>query len=282
MTTTTSNSVIEKIKKTLALAENNTNEHESRAAMLHAQRLLAKHGLSMKDVSTADVPSKKDVVENKTEASQKVWWTGRLASIVAENFKCFIYNSFYGRSHSIVFVGIKEDAEIAKTVFQFAKTSVEYYAKKYVNKKKKELEESSGFNFKKMSDDEVSDLAYSVLGAQKIIQLKDKYLEEKTYKMRLIMAIKEKLGLNVDAAALKNDFIMGFLSGLKQQFEDQVEKNDWGLVLVKDEDVVKYMDTLNLSSSKARSSAKRSGDQEAIAAGYKKGKSFSSPKGHLE
>lgn len=71
----------------------------------------------------------------------------------------------------------------------------------------------------------------------------------------------------------KNDYIKGFLRGLKAKFKEQVDKNNWGLVLTKDQLIVNYVNDMNFrkgSSLKVNSS----GNDYAYNKGFKEGKSF--------
>lgn len=111
--------IIEKIRKCLALAQNNPSEEEAKAAALQAQKLLAKYGISAADVqATKEIEEIeesviwfKDCVKNPSRA-----WKINLASIVANNFRCRHF--FYGKG-AVVFYGHKTDAEAAAEVFKF-------------------------------------------------------------------------------------------------------------------------------------------------------------------
>jgi len=278
--------IIDKIQNMLKTATNHaSSEAEAQSAMLLAQKLMAKHGLEMADLEAhADDDQKKEVAKDYTEAAKTEWWQGRLANVIADNFKCFVYlNKWTAGKQRIVFVGLKEDAEIAKTIYMFAASVVPHLAKQYLKDRKKEAEKNSGYNFKTMTDAELYEMAENELSDFDLYELKNKYADdEKIYKMRMIMKIKEVLGLNIDAAGVKNDYISGFLSGLQAQFAEQLKQNqEWGLVLVKDKEVVEYYENLDLKKGKG-SSAKASGDGQARAAGYQRGKSWSSPTGGIQ
>lgn len=74
----------------------------------------------------------------------------------------------------------------------------------------------------------------------------------------------------------KNDFYRGFIDGLNKAFKDQVNENDWGLVLVKDELVIKAMEKLNLKSVKKANGIppKFSNNKNLYNEGYKHGNNF--------
>lgn len=113
--------VLDKVKKLLAVADstNNSNANECESALLKAQSLLASAGLSMEDVAQDE--SLKEIVEMSiTELGQTIWWKRDLSVLIAKNFRCISYTTRHHRKTGLGFCGIKADAEIAKTVFQFA------------------------------------------------------------------------------------------------------------------------------------------------------------------
>jgi hypothetical protein len=79
---------------------------------------------------------------------------------------------------------------------------------------------------------------------------------------------------------IKNDYIRGFLQGLKEQFEEQVNKNEWGLVLVVDKDVTDVYNKKNLKKTQT-SRVRTSNNNHAINEGYKTGKSFIITNGYI-
>lgn len=111
--------VIEKIRKCLALANNNPSEEEAKAAALMAQKLLAKYNISLSDVEGSDVSEEiveetvwfKDCVKGVARA-----WKYQLAAIVGKNFRCKYF--FYGKS-AVAFYGHKTDTQVAAEVFKY-------------------------------------------------------------------------------------------------------------------------------------------------------------------
>lgn len=83
------------------------------------------------------------------------------------------------------------------------------------------------------------------------------------------------------ANALKNDYINGFLSGLNDKFKEQVEKESFALVLIKDEIVVQAYEDMKLKKGKPwqRSTAQ---DEDAVKQGYIDGKNFRKPQAAIE
>ena len=132
----TTEKIMEKIKKLLALANNNPSEDEAMAAALKAQEMMAKYNIVLDDLD--DKPENHEIVK-------KIWvqdgkhnvkkWKWNLAQIVAKNFRCKVYAI---SKTDICFYGYKEDAEIALQVFSFLYNVGNKFAIRHYNKCKKE------------------------------------------------------------------------------------------------------------------------------------------------
>ena len=112
--------IIEKIRKCLALAENNPSEEEAKAAALQAQKLLAKYNISMVDIEAAGGSTEQIVeeavwFENCVKGVARAW-KYELAEIVANSFRCKHF--FYGRK-AAVFYGHETDAKAAAEVYRY-------------------------------------------------------------------------------------------------------------------------------------------------------------------
>jgi len=213
--------IIEKIKKLFNLAQNNPNDNESQSALLQAQRLMAENDIEQSQVDQKVVDNTKEVVhENLTSESKIVWYKKSLAYVIAENFRCKNYIQ-KGYGGGLMFLGLKDDVELAKMVFEFASESIEYGANAFVKKYK-----SNYYN-------------YSV--------------------------------------GIKNDYLQGWINGLSAQYKEQVNKNGWGLVLVKNALVVQEIEKMNFRKGQG-SSHNSSGNNKARETGFQHGKSFSSNK----
>lgn len=110
------NKIIDKIRKLLALSES-SNEHEAKLAMLKAQELLAKHKMTLKDVEGTE---KIEVKKHYTDVTfTKAKWKGRLASIIADNFGCYVFYSTRN-TNRIVFLGKEEDVLVCEIILSYA------------------------------------------------------------------------------------------------------------------------------------------------------------------
>jgi hypothetical protein len=86
---------------------------------------------------------------------------------------------------------------------------------------------------------------------------------------------KRLAGDRAKTMAIKNDYISGYLQGLSDKFKEQIEKEQWGLILVKDALVVQENNNMNYKKAPA-SRASMAGNSEAREKGYKDGKKFNS------
>lgn len=213
--------VIRKVQKLFALAnDGNKTSDESDTAMLMAQKLLAKHRLSMKDIEMANgKQSRKAIYGDGTEYTRLQWWMKTLAMTISENFKCYTFVQHSYKKTKIVFLGLEEDIELCKMVYNFAVASIKFHSEQYMK-------------FRGISGDR---------------------------------------GLTM---SIKNDYISGYLQGLSDKFKEQVSRENWGLILVKDALVVKEYNNLSLKAGKSSKRSSR-GDADAKAKGYTDGMNFS-------
>lgn len=285
------NDILKKIQNLLnTTTEKGASEAEAQNAILLAQKLMAKHGLDMADIeaSSNDKETKKEVIEGYgTEGFKLAWWHKSLANVIANNFRCYYFMRSFYKETRIVFMGLKEDVEIAKSIFKFASAQIEYHARKYRKNRKKELEEQNlPEGFKDFSIKEVIDYASRSGVRDYVIDgILRKYDKEAMQRKYLTIEIKEAMNIKIDGPALRNDYIRGFIAGLDEKFREQVEvnKEEWGLVLVKDTDVVERYNELSKNFRTARASkVSSSNDASAFNAGVKQGKKFNQVSGELE
>lgn len=267
--------------------DNGASEAEAQTAMLMAQKLMAKHGLDMSDVEATDnEKEEKEIVEEFGNDSKITWWHKSLARVIADNFRCYYFLRSGHKVTRIVFMGVKEDAEIAKSIFKFASAQIEYHAKQYRKKRRKELEDLHlPKGFKKFDIDQVIDYAIEVGVPEYIVDaILNRYDKEPMKRKYLTVEIKKSLNISINGTAIRNDYIEGFLAGLDQKFKEQVEENkeEWGLVLVKDKDLVEKYEDMSKHFRTAKASRYSSlGDSKAFASGVKQGRQFQQVRGEL-
>lgn len=276
---------IDKIKGLLDMnTENGCTESEAQAAMLMAQKLMAKHGIDMEEVSSTTEVSKEVVNEAASDSTKRnSWFEPQLAMVVGENFRCHVYLAGGTR---ITFLGLKEDVEIAKAVYKFAHVQALHHAREYRIQRKRRLMKESGLpDFKKMDHIDVVCFAQDIgMGNGYVMNLAERHWDNNETKKRVIVtAIKKHLGISGDGAEIRNTFLKGFLKGLRDAFEKQKADlvTEFGLVLVKDEEVDDAYKALNLRSG-GSSRVRTKADPEAFEAGRKRGADFKQISGELE
>lgn len=218
-----------KIKNLFNLAKDNSNRNEAENALLMAQKLMAQNNIEHVDIEGMAKP-KEVLRENITEIAKLSWWEKRLGMVIARNFRCEMFTTpYYKKGSTVTFVGLRNDVELAKTVYNFARMAI--------------ARDSASF-------------------------------------MKNHNKNKITIGSN-NSAGVKNEFITGWISGLDEKYKQQVDKNGWGLVLVKDPAVQQYMKKIKLVAG-AKSNIQRANNSGAYSSGYKSGNAFSSPRGMIE
>ena len=151
------NQILERISKALKLGKHNNNENEAQAAILAAQRLMAKYKISEEDINDFlnenEKQDNKVIEENADNETNNDKWKRNLMITIAKNFRCDVY---YHRK-KLVIVGAKEDILISKRVYLYAKQSIlnsfkiffrdnyEYYAEDTSMRNKCKREYALGF-----------------------------------------------------------------------------------------------------------------------------------------
>lgn len=111
----------EKIRKLLALAQS-PNEHEAKSAMLKARQLMAEHKLTEMDCVDAKKQEVKDIITDITCSKRWHPWIVLLSGVIGENYCCKAYRNHYkGKQMQYIgFIGLEDDVEICRTVFEYA------------------------------------------------------------------------------------------------------------------------------------------------------------------
>lgn len=209
--------IINKIQKLFARKQSNYAA-EAETALLVAQKLMIQHGLTMQDIG--QLPSEEcKVAEQSAYHSQTPMWHGKIANILAKNFRCksiWLWKNRNGNTVRVMtFIGYPEDAAIVKEAYLYAIALV-------------------NFN---------------------------------------IRCIKKRYP-RVTRGYL-NTYIDGFIVGLKTKFDEQVNKEEWGLVLVTPVPVQTQYDAYNpVTINPKGRPPEKSNNQKAFNQGYIDGKNF--------
>jgi len=113
------NKIIDRVKKILALANNNTNEHEAASAAATAAKLMEKYNLSQSEVIIKELSDEdcvtKDTAGKEYRAMPK--WMGSIAIGVARMFDCECKFEFNFGRKSIAFYGYDVDVIVCKQTY---------------------------------------------------------------------------------------------------------------------------------------------------------------------
>jgi hypothetical protein len=130
--------IIDKVRKAIALSTYNPSAEEGQTALLKAQELMAKHNIGMDEVGDKKI-EKEVVVADLTSRGRTPFWKKSLAKVISENFRCMAYTSKFGGKSSLKILGLTEDVELAKEMFDFAVGTLEYSVGEYMKRLRREL-----------------------------------------------------------------------------------------------------------------------------------------------
>lgn len=125
-------SVIAKIVKLRALASNNTNENEMKAAASAADRLMQEYRISQAEIEATDSTQCEPFVQLKvSEGGRRTQWREVLLSALVEHYGCCFYYQSH-RSHitgkgvqSYTVVGRKSDTDIVQYMFTWLESEIQ-------------------------------------------------------------------------------------------------------------------------------------------------------------
>lgn len=112
--------ILDRIRKLLALAGRNENENEAQAALIQAQAMMARHGITHVP-EAGQAPAVEKVEQGiAVRAGRLENWRVKLGMVIADNFRCrLILQSAY-RDTRVLFIGNESDLAIATAVYQAA------------------------------------------------------------------------------------------------------------------------------------------------------------------
>lgn len=99
------------IRSLFAKAESTHSEHEAQSAILKAQELMAKYGIS----SLSSEEDYQYISQNCTHSGNRAF-RRNLANVIAPNFKV----KYYLSNMQVTFFGREDDVKIAKEVFEYS------------------------------------------------------------------------------------------------------------------------------------------------------------------
>ncbi len=134
--TTPDQSVIDRVRKLLALASNNTNPNEAAAAAARAQELLFKHKLAMADVAAATGVDEPKVGEINFDVAGEflLAWRSILLNVVSRHCMCRpilcpVIEATTGRKAvRLKIIGLEDDANVALYLYMYLTAEIERLA----------------------------------------------------------------------------------------------------------------------------------------------------------
>jgi hypothetical protein len=119
---------LERVRKLLALAGNNSNEHEAAAAAERAHAMLAEHNLTIGDVRTSG-EADTEFVEDDDLVTTSQPWRRPLGTMVARMFFCeYLYDKLPLHRDRHSFIGQRHNVEVAKMFFTYLHMTVQRLA----------------------------------------------------------------------------------------------------------------------------------------------------------
>ncbi|MHB1681521.1 MAG: DUF2786 domain-containing protein [Bacilli bacterium] len=121
--------IVEKVRKLLALSGNNQSAEEAQSALAKARELMVKHGIEAAALAVA--PVEPNVKEHTIyEGARILWWVDRLAVILAEAFRCYVWN-VRRPNRRLVVLGAEDDVAIVQDAHRYAVQVVPYLVRRY-------------------------------------------------------------------------------------------------------------------------------------------------------
>lgn len=120
--------MVEKVRKLLALANNNPNENEAIASAIKAQEIMARFDID--EMELEDEVILEEITTNTVTVGKGLKWKAELAKVIAKNFRCKLYYS--DDKQSMNFYGHKSDTKIAGDVFNYLFENGNRLARQYV------------------------------------------------------------------------------------------------------------------------------------------------------
>jgi hypothetical protein len=122
-------SLFNRVKKLLALSQNNPDIHEAEAALAKAQEMIAKHNISeaFLKAETGDYGSTASITKMMIHASGRVaTWLASLAGSVSEVNGCAVY---IARGRGIMCVGEESDIALVEILIAYLEKEVIWHCK---------------------------------------------------------------------------------------------------------------------------------------------------------
>lgn len=131
-----SNRVLDKVKRLIALSNNNTNVNESATAFAQAQAILSKHRLTMAEVDAASSALAGELISESSQplyqGERVIHWKSYLAGEIAAENGCKVFTRTFRNPVKIVkyvIVGRESDIQVVRYMFESIIEQIEFFVK---------------------------------------------------------------------------------------------------------------------------------------------------------
>lgn len=139
---------LDRVRKLLALAGNNANEHEAASAAERAQAILAEHNLSIGDLKTKSEDD--DIVEDESLVTSSQPWRRPIGTMVARMFFTeYLYAKLELHRDQHSFIGARHNVEVAKMFFTYLHMTVNRLAQEGALKREPKARSAYRTNFRR-------------------------------------------------------------------------------------------------------------------------------------
>lgn len=236
-----------KIEKLLRLSRGTSSMAEAESALLKAQQMMLEAGIEAGTFKEAP-EAKREVVTVAVAPIQPEPWARGLATIVSKNFRCYVY---WHERQGMIFSGLAGDVLVCVDVYKAAIGHARSLARFYVEHRQADwemtircarlgkyidrqyLEDHGGENFFTPPTEEEGEYDFSYWGDRR-----------RQYHKSIT---KGEKGL------VYRSFLRGFCEGLRERYKDQVESQNYALILVRPQEVTEYVATLTLRTMRSAS-----------------------------
>lgn len=144
MTTDVTPKILERIRKILALSENNPSVHEAASAAAMAAKLMAKYNLDRADVMVREI-TKDNIIIHFCDFIRRTkdlprWMHAIIVPIAHLNdCEAQLFQMGRGEGLRVAYLGEKDDATVAAWIFEYLTAEVERLSKKFRAQQRKKF-----------------------------------------------------------------------------------------------------------------------------------------------
>ena len=233
-----------KVEKLLRLSRGTNSTEEAESALLMAQKLMLEAGIEVGTFREAP-EQKREVVTVEVPPIKPEAWAQTLASVVAKNFRCYVY---WHQQRGMLFSGLAGDVLVCTDVYKAAVAHARSLAKFYVEQCVEQWETS--LRCARLGESVTVDSMLARCGLDFFLPLEDGEYStgcwgDHRWKFHQPITKGEK-------GVVRRSFLRGFVIGLKEKFAAQVQSQSYALIMVRPQEVVEHVATLAVKTMRTR------------------------------